>query len=228
MKRQLAESLAKPFLSISELKTLLRTDASARSLAFSNLFTIVLALIEQWPLKTVMFIYCGQNIIIGFFNIVRILSIKEIVVKERPGVEVPSQARYFLAGFFTLHYGLFNFGYFQFVGVPVISDWGWVRISLLAFFVHHLFSFRHNFRKEAFAWDFVRLMVFPYFRIIPMHVIIIFGGFLTLLFQNELTDRLLLIFFLLLKTNVDLKMHQVEHNRQERTQPEPDNPLPED
>ena len=47
-----------------------------------------------------------------------------------------------------------------------------------------------------------RMMFSPYARIIPMHLIIIFGAFL---------GKSSLIIFLLLKTAADIVMHSVKH-----------------
>ncbi|MDD5020394.1 MAG: DUF6498-containing protein [Candidatus Omnitrophica bacterium] len=203
--------MGRPFLGWGEFTSLVRADATARSLFLSNLLTLALALAENWPLKTVMFIYCGQNIIIGFFNVVRILSVRRVDTPRQPDVEVPSVVKYVMAGFFTLHYGLFNFGYFQFIGRPAAAEWGWIWASLGVFFAHHLFSFQYHGRRKNTPQDFTKLMFFPYLRIIPMHITIIFGGFFMLLFRNELAEKIVLGFFLLLKTSADLRMHLVEH-----------------
>ena len=211
-----------PFLSTRELKTTLKDDSSARSLLFSNLFTIAIALLEHWNLRTVLFIYWGQNIIIGFFNVLRLLNINKFNARDNLPPALPLAVRCIPAGFFALHYGLFHFVYLQFIGLADARDWKWVWVSLIIFFLHHLYSFRHNFPKEVDAWNFARLMSFPYIRIVPMHIIIIFGGFLTLLLRNEFADRLVLIFFLLLKTNADLKMHQAEHAWQKEDTKIPD------
>ena len=44
------------------------------SLIFANLVTIVLAILGNWDLATVMFIYWAQSIIIGIFSVVSILG----------------------------------------------------------------------------------------------------------------------------------------------------------
>ncbi len=44
------------------------------SLILANGITIALAVIENWDLATVMFIYLAQSIIIGFFTIVSMLT----------------------------------------------------------------------------------------------------------------------------------------------------------
>ena len=44
------------------------------SLILANLVTIVLAILGNWDLATVMFIYWAQSIIIGIFSVISILG----------------------------------------------------------------------------------------------------------------------------------------------------------
>lgn len=205
-----------PFLPPGELLKLFREDPTSRSLLLSNIVMIVLALAEGWKLKTVMLIYWGQNIIIGFFNVLKILSAGPGAVlgefKSRlPRGRIPKKAKFFIAGFFAFHYGFFHFGYWQFLQPLNGVDWNWVGFSLLMFLSHHGYSFHYNYARERERWGFEKLMVFPYLRIIPMHMTIVLGGFFIAVLHNDLADRLVLLFFLLLKTQTDLRMHQVEH-----------------
>jgi len=83
-------------------------------------------------------------------------------------------------------------------------------ISLLA--ASHLFSFFRNFIA---AGEYKRthpatLMIRPYGRIVALHITIIFGGFLTLAFGSPMG---LLIILMILKTAVDLAMHQSERQK---------------
>ncbi len=98
------------------------------SLIFANVVTIVLAIIGNWDVATVMFIYWAQSVIIGIFSVISILgadteSLRENLQKpidERGGTDkvTPQVVRFYLcilAGFFTLHYGLFHWGYYTFI-----------------------------------------------------------------------------------------------------------------
>jgi len=209
--QRIAKQMKSPFISIGELLRLIKEDPTARSLLVSNVVMILLALIEGWGLKTVMFIYWGQNIIIGFFNFLKILNAGPIRVRGVSSARVPRQAQLFIAIFFVVHYGFFHFGYWQFLQPLTEVDWNWVGLSLLLFLSHHGFSFQYNYGREKERWGVEKLMFFPYLRIIPMHMTIIFGGFFLAVLNNELADRIVLLFFLLLKTQIDLRMHQVEH-----------------
>ena len=53
-----------------------------------------------------------------------------------------------------------------------------------------------------------RAMFLPYARIVPMHLTIIFGS---VLLSLTTTPKVVLVFFLLLKTAADLAMHFSEH-----------------
>ena len=55
----------------------IRFDRSAIFLILANIFTILFALWQQWNLAELIWIYWTQNLIIGFFNFRRILSLEQ-------------------------------------------------------------------------------------------------------------------------------------------------------
>ena len=138
-----------------------------------------------------MWIYWGQSVIIGVMNVLRMLSLKNFSTEGmtqngRPVSETMS-AKAGVAGFFALHYGFFHLVYALFLWQEQPLDALSMHEALLmmlglsAFVGSHSFSFMHN-----FAADFRHakpnlgtLMFYPYLRIIPMHIAIIFGGFLS-------------------------------------------------
>ncbi|MDD1681896.1 MAG: DUF6498-containing protein, partial [Methanoregula sp.] len=202
------------------------------SLIFANLVTIVLAILGNWDLATVMFIYWAQSIIIGIFSVVSILgadteSLRENLQKpidERGGTDkiTTGFARFYIcimAGFFTLHYGLLHLGYYFFIvdsglfGSVNFADPGiWLSCGL--FFANHLYShitYRHQGPKD---YRYVNEHFFtPYRRIIPMHLTIIFGSIV--IFALEvfgITSTMpVLVLFLLLKTYSDISAHLIKH-----------------
>ncbi|MBT8508728.1 hypothetical protein AZH53_09955 [Methanomicrobiaceae archaeon CYW5] len=207
-------------------------DTTVLSLVAANLVAIVLALAGGWSLATVIFIYWAQSVIIGVFTVARILSL------DIGGVAVPTTAtsgpaavpawfaRYgtwALAGFFALHYGLFHFGYLEFIDIFAFSagEAPWTQPGVLlacgVFFANHLYSFlyyrvqRPNVPVTA---DTVKeIFVAPYARIIPMHITIIVGGFASLVLGAVGFDAtpFILVLFLGLKTYVDVRMHVGKH-----------------
>ncbi len=117
----------------------------------------------------------------------------------------------FLPVFFAVHYGLFHFVYFSFLRHSLKDlDAKPIVFAAAIFFLNHLFSFFYNYKKDD-ARDIVKLMALPYSRIIPMHMTIIFGGFLMAVIKQDFAQTIVLIFFLMLKTYIDVKMHLSEH-----------------
>jgi len=195
---------------IRKLYEYIKKDRSAQSLFLANAVTAAIALWEGWSLITVMFIYWWQNVIIGLFNVCKILTYIGPVSKMP--IQDSRPARVFLAGFFTVHYGLFHFAYLSFLRMDARSlDVKYLFVATIAFFLNHLFSFLYHFKEEGRDADLGKLFFFPYQRIIPMHITIIFGSFIMMLFRNFLAERAVLVFFLSLKTMVDLKMHSLAH-----------------
>ncbi|MBP7828734.1 MAG: hypothetical protein KA248_02320 [Kiritimatiellae bacterium] len=189
-----------------------RRDWSAASLVASNVLTLAMALIGDWNAGTLMWVYWGQSVIIGFFNFLRILSLNEFSTKgvESNGKSVdPTPAtRRGMAFFFLFHYGFFHLVYMVFlVGLAAegLAQVAAIGLCLAAFLVNHAFSFFYNLKSDRRnVRNIGTVMFFPYARILPMHLTIIFGSALP-------WNRAVLLLFLSLKTAADLVMHVVEH-----------------
>jgi Family of unknown function (DUF6498) len=202
------------------------------SLIGANLVTIIMAILGNWDLATVMFIYWMQSIIIGFFMVMSLLMVTappETPVRETP-VQQPGGpptiyiqnlwvAKGLLIGIFLLPYGIFHWVYYDFIvgsgifGIVHFSDPAiWLSCSL--FFANHLYSFiaygRCWFHEGT---DIVGEIFMPFRRIIPMHMTIIFGGILLLVLEFAGIRSMLpvLILFLLLKTASDVSAHIDKH-----------------
>ena len=195
-------------------RAIFRFEKSALFLVLSNIFTIVIALLSHWRLSDVMWIYWGQSVVIGFFNFIRILCLKEFStegfrINDRPVAPTKATQRQ-TATFFAFHYGFFHFIYciFLFSERADISKPGVLGIVMcvIVFAVNHGFSFKYNLARDlARKPNIGTIMFFPYARIIPMHLTIILGSH----FGQRTTGTLVL--FLSLKTLADLIMHLVEH-----------------
>jgi hypothetical protein len=195
-------------------------DWSAWSLVAVNVLVIILAYVQKAQLPVVMLLYWFQSVIIGIFNAARIATFSgfQNVDNKIKDQKTARLAALFLAGFFMVHYGGFHWGYWSFIrGWTRTVDMNLVLVPSAIFFLHHLFSFVYNFKKERQQQDprdLVRLMFFPYLRIIPMHITIIAGMFIfviTSLLKWNYGETLVLVLFLAFKTGADVKMHLVEH-----------------
>ncbi|MDX2456862.1 MAG: DUF6498-containing protein [Gammaproteobacteria bacterium] len=192
----------------------LASDRSMVVLLLSNLVTIALAVYQQWDVFVLMWVYWGQSVIIGYFNVRRILDLKKFStsgfkINNRSVKPTPETQRQ-TAVFFALHYGIFHFAYVVFLtadtkvagGFPVFN----VLVCIGVFYLNHWFSYRYNREQEQDRVPNIgNIMFFPYIRIIPMHLMIVAG-------VSALGGSAgALIVFLLLKTAADVAMHVVEH-----------------
>lgn len=160
-------------------------NLSIVSLLLSNIIVIILAIAQRWEVSTVLWVYWMQSIIIGFFQFLRVVSLEK-----------------FHAFFFAFHYGFFHFIYAIFLASIVAKapeNFLSILIGSSIFFLNHLYSFIQN---EKVKQNIGKLMFSPYARIIPMHLIIIFGAIL---------GQSMLIIFLILKTITDLLTHILKH-----------------
>lgn len=186
-------------------------DTSFIALFLSNVIIIILVIVQNWEASTVLWVYWIQSVIIGFFQFLRVLSLKKFstenfTINDKPALPT-TKTKQFSAFFFVFHYGFFHFIYaiflFNFFTKQPL-DFTYISIGGLIFFLNHTFSYFHNkFIDEQKTQNIGQIMFSPYARIIPMHLIIIFG---TILGQS------VLIVFLLLKTLADLFMHTIKHN----------------
>ena len=192
----------------------IRNHPSTLFLLLSNLATMAFALVERWDLSVVMWIYWGQSVVIGFFNWRRILSLRQFstenfTMNDQPVDPTPSTRRQ-VAFFFLIHYGFFHLVYFVFLGAErgdlPRADIAGALICVTLFAVNHRFSYRHHLERDlARKPNIGSVMMFPYARIVPMHLTILFGNLL-----GAQSARALL-FFLGLKTLADVIMHKIEH-----------------
>ncbi len=209
------------------------TDPSLQALLAANIITIFLAILENWDLATVLFVYWAQSIIIGIFAVITILGADSAILAadmnrataEKTGKQAVWSERSVglykgvMAGFFCVHYGIFHGVYFAFIvegglfGPVDFSNSGiWAACAL--FFANHLYSYLYHRGSETQGAKFVTAEFFrPYNRIIPMHLTIIFGSMvvLVLMFLGFTTVLPVLVLFLALKTYMDIRMHLRKH-----------------
>jgi len=186
---------------------------AASGILFANGVTLAGALFEHWPALPVLAVYWGQSIAIGVINVIRILSLEEFSTAgfSSGGRPVPetTAGKVMTARFFALHYGIFHLVYalFLFSGRSHLGTLtGWMPLSILANVA--IFAGTHAWPLIASRGRDYRgkpnlgvLMFYPYLRILPMHLAIIFGA----MFASALP------LFIVLKTAADFGMHAVEH-----------------
>lgn len=190
---------------------------SVLALVAANLIPLGGVLFFGWPVFPIMFLFWFENVIIGGFNVVKML------LACGPGSNLG--VKIFLVPFFTVHYGIFTLVHGAFVCVmfgangrggggsfsnaervrEILSDYhlGWAVFGLL---LSHGFSFVTNYvlngaYRTAAA---PMLMMQPYGRVVVLHLAILGGGFLVVFLGLPVVGLVLLI---ALKIGLDVLMH---------------------
>ncbi|MBT4350851.1 MAG: hypothetical protein HOD12_04320 [Candidatus Magasanikbacteria bacterium] len=155
---------------------------------------------------------------IGGATVVKMLRLKKFstegyLIDEKP-VLPTKKTKQKSATAFIIHYGAFHAAYlfvilnsFKEKNIPItdllsIS----VIITLLFFLINHTYSYFINREEdEKKVKNIGTMMLFPYARIIPMHLAMMFG--------IHSAGIIGIIIFLPLKTFADTLMHNIEHYR---------------
>ena len=210
------------------------------SLIGMNLIPLIGVFLFGWDVGTIIFLYWLENVIIGLLNIPKIWACQGYVPhlvflgniapevpsaepKINPSTKEPIVAIAFLTVFFSLHYGLFCVGHYVFLKstYPALPSFGemfgtltgpilfW---SLLGLTLSHLVSMVVNFygKREFLKRTPSKQMFVPYYRIVLLHMVIIFSGFVALATGQSLATLLLLVG---LKIGFDLAAHVAEHQK---------------
>jgi hypothetical protein len=192
----------------------LHIDRTVVFLLVVNLVTIVSALLQHWEVSDLLWIYWGQSLIIGWFNVHRIVDLDRLsndgLRFSRQPVPPTCETQRCTAVWFAMHYGVFHLAYGVFLlttfriqpGIPLSG----ILLCLLGFYINHRFSYHYNLRRErAGAPSIGTVLFFPYVRVVPMHLMILLGAH----FAGN--DPSVLVLFLLLKITADVAMHILEH-----------------
>jgi hypothetical protein len=204
--------------SIKEFFSSFLSDISSWVLIASNILVIFFAISEDWNFGTIIWSYWLQGIIIGIFSFIKILTLKNFttynLTKKNNPVEASKATRVSVASFFLFHYGFFHLVYaiflifFTFIG-PLKAEINYIALAGIIFAINHLFSYFYNRERDSEKIQSLgKLMFSPYVRIFPIHVTIIFVGFI-LNFAHF--NTIVLIFFLGLKAIIDVFAHLQEH-----------------
>ncbi|MEC5129647.1 DUF6498-containing protein [Verrucomicrobiales bacterium BCK34] len=198
------------------------SDYSGKSILLSNGFAILLAVVQGWPLFPLLVVYWSQSVIIGGFNVARILKLQRFSTEgfTSNGRPVPEneKGKRSTASFFAMHFGIFHLVYLIFLAggastfiktldgeKSLTFELLWILFAVVGFLISHWFSYRRNVEADLEGRPNIGLMMMlPYLRVVPMHITIIVGGSIS-------SGGWLLIIFMVLKTAADYGMHIAEH-----------------
>lgn len=192
----------------------IRNDSSLLTLALANISSLIAAFVLQWDVYELMLLFWFESAIIGLFCIIKIIYQTSLIAG------IP------LSIFFCVHFGGFMFGHFIFIytifgdgmnsgfhpsQVPalVLASFPIVWVGISALLLSHLYSFIVNYlgRKEYMHKSAFDYFMYPYGRIMIMHVTLIFSGILALFLHKFLGIVLLVA----LKTVTDILGHSQAH-----------------
>lgn len=186
-----------------------RLLVSATALILANLIPLGFAAAGIWSLGTLLALYWAENLIIGFFTLVKILMITR-ASGERGG--------YVFALIFTAKYGAFCLGHGLiltelFIDLPpntnlpgyIFGGYG-LLVPFLVLFASHAVSFGSNFIRDG-AFDprgAEHYSARPFSRIFVLHLTLVAAAFALILIG---THAATLVLFVLIKIGVDLRAH---------------------
>jgi len=189
---------------------------SLTALAVANLWPLLGVLFFQWTVFSVVLLFWLENVIVGLFNLARMWMAQGGSTK--PG------GKFFFMPFFAVHYGMFTFVHGIFVlalfggalddgglsSVAQAIEEAHVGAAALALAASHGVSFVFNYlgSGEFRTTTLDTLMAQPYGRVVVLHVVIIFGGFLIMALGQPMLPLALLV---ILKIGLDVAAHVKEH-----------------
>jgi hypothetical protein len=196
---------------------------SVIALLLANFVPVFGVLLFHWEIFPLMFLFWSENVIIGLFNVLKMLA-------ANPESPISWAGKLFIVPFFCVHYGMFTFVHGIFVialfgggmgrraGFPgpetfwqimMENRLGWAVLGLV---ISRGISFATNYlgKGEYTRANLQQLMAQPYGRIIVMHFTILGGGFLMLALHSPVAGLLLLV---ALKTMLDLRGHFAERKK---------------
>jgi hypothetical protein len=196
---------------------------SVIALVVANLAPLAGVLLFHWEIFPLMFLFWSENVIIGGFNVLRMLlaNPKEPVMWVGKAMAIP---------FFCVHYGMFTFVHGMLImaffgggpnhsrGFPAAETFWQVVVeyhlgwAILGLAVSRGISFVTNYlgNGEYKTASIQQLMAQPYGRIVVLHLAILFGGFLMLALHSPIWGLVLLIVF---KIILDLRAHVAERKK---------------
>ncbi len=187
----------------------------------ANALTLVAAIVLDWSPAWLLWPYWIQSVVIGWYARKRMLNLDRFSTKgfTSGGKPVPEDdsGKRSTASFFAFHYGFFHVGYLVFLLDSHWVDGLWNWLALLACGVSFVLSQRATYAVQHAADlrgvpNLGRMMATPYLRIVPMHLILLFGTS-----SDGEGNAGVLIVFTVLKTAADLALDAIDRRWAEKT-----------
>lgn len=190
-------------------------DDSTKYLISANLIAILMFIFSLADISTIVIAFYIQFLSIGLIGLLKILTLKNKLrqdIRHNHDLLDPSKNGYniLFALFFSIHFSLFCIIVYLCISTIYGSSKN-LFISLLLgliFFYSHLFAFIKNQKNEKKSWDISMLMPYPYYKILPIFLILSIPSIY--LIPNGPYS---LFMVLILKATADLLIHLNEHKK---------------
>jgi len=188
----------------------IKKDKSLWVLLFANLFPIIGVLFLNWDYLNVILLYIFETVIVGFFNVPKMILAEKYVEKinlrtydfsspdafqSKDGKTYPGCLKIFLIPFFLVHYNGFVVVQTVFVYFIATETGKELRfqdfltfdyiVSIIFIIASHGYSFKKNYidKKEYKKSYAPKQMFTPYKRIIIQQATVLIGSFLIFFFE---------------------------------------------
>jgi len=200
-------------------------DPSILLLLGANLIPLAGVLFWGWSVFAIMVLFWLENVVVGLFNLPRIL-----LSRGDGPTGAPLLGKVAIAAFFAVHYGIFTgvHGVFVFAlfggsesggglgldapSLLTVVDEYHLYVALVALVASHGYSFVANYlmKGEYLTATTKELMAAPYGRVVVLHLTVLGGGFVLMALDGPVWGLILLI---ALKTVMDIRAHRKAHEK---------------
>ena len=185
-----------------------RTPTSV--LIIANIVAIIFAVAQKWDVAAIMCLYLAESFIIMGFNCVRVLSLRQFTATQRWGTIIL---------IIFLNAMIFPIVIVCLVGAAILAkpyydsaSFAGFNLCIMIFLANHAFSCLYNIRRDRLTTPNIRKIVaIPFLRIIVIFLTVWLGLELFASIGKQ-AGIFILVFFLILKTIVDVKMHNWGNN----------------
>ena len=200
-------------------------SVSLLALLCANAIPFLGALFLDWDIASVLALYWLETAVIGLFTVLKLLTVKNALP-----MPMPMGGRLFMAVFFCVHFGLFQFVHGVFlVFLLLLGDRGdsfstlqaparlldslagtSELVAVLGIIISHAVSFVANWLigREREHVPAQVVLFSPYRRVVAMHLTLLLGAFVTLAIGST---TVLLAILVIAKTIADARAHASEH-----------------
>ena len=214
-----------------------KLDIPIIALLAANAIPLFGVLFLGWEVFYIVLLYWTENIVIGFYNVLKMVfaAVPHPIAHLGKLFLIPFFIVHY--GGFTAVHGFFVLALFNDDGQgPPMGGMDWpcflvfiqmlfsvikymysvippqVRLAVLALIISHGVSFVQNYllKREYATAKPDKLMASPYSRVVVMHIAILAGGFLTMAIGSPAP---LLVVLVVLKTVLDISLHNREHKK---------------